>query len=249
MAVDEIFDDAFFASIYDLFNEWDAWDDFYLDMALEIGGDVLDLGCGTGRLACRMAAEGLNVTGADPAAGMLRVARSRTGNERVTWVQSDGQSLRLAERFDFVYMTGHAFQTMLTDAEAVALLTAVAAHLKPHGRFVFDTRNPAAKAWLDWTPDGPRAVVDGGDRGRIEEINDTAADPATGIVEIIHRYRFLDTGAERVGHSRIRFIDRDHLAGLVDQAGLTPVVWYGDSDRSPYTPDSPEIVAVLRRRD
>ena len=248
MAADEIFEDTFFASLYDLFNTWDAWDDLYLGMAMEIGGDVLDLGCGTGVLACRMAAEGLNVTGADPAEGMLKVARSRPWAEKVAWVKSDGQSLRLGKRFDFIYMTGHAFQTLLTDADAVALLKTVAAHLKPDGRFVFDTRNPAAKAWLSWTPDGPRAVVDGGEHGPIEEINDTAADTATGIVEIVHRYRFLDTGEERTGHSRIRFIDPDHLAGLIDQAGLTPMAWYGDRERSPYTPDSPEIVPVLRLR-
>src|SRR5262245_47160015 len=56
--VDEIFDDYSFAQIYDDFNGWGPGDDFYLEMARAIGGHVLDLGCGTGMLACRVAAEG-----------------------------------------------------------------------------------------------------------------------------------------------------------------------------------------------
>jgi len=71
----DVFDDAVLASIYDDLNPWGACDDFYLGLARESGRGVLDLGCGTGRLACRIAAEGCEVVGVEPAAGMLGVAR------------------------------------------------------------------------------------------------------------------------------------------------------------------------------
>jgi len=89
---DEVFEDPFFASLYDHFNAWDVCDDFYLELALQTAGSVLDLGCGTGLLACRMAQKGLAVTGADPADGMLQVARSRAGAERVSWIKAEGQT-------------------------------------------------------------------------------------------------------------------------------------------------------------
>jgi 2-polyprenyl-3-methyl-5-hydroxy-6-metoxy-1,4-benzoquinol methylase len=92
--IDEVFEDRFFASLYDHFNTWDVCDDFYLKLALEIGGSVLDLGGGTGLLACRMAQKGLNVTGADPAEGMVQVARARAGAEWVSWIKAEGQTLR-----------------------------------------------------------------------------------------------------------------------------------------------------------
>jgi ubiquinone/menaquinone biosynthesis C-methylase UbiE len=119
---DEVFEEEFLASLYDHFNTWDACDDFYLGLARETGGHVLDLGCGTGMLACRIAQVGLSVTGADPAGGMLRVAQSRQGTQRVSWIKSDGQTLRLPLRFDLIYMTGHAFQALLTDDDATAVL-------------------------------------------------------------------------------------------------------------------------------
>jgi SAM-dependent methyltransferase len=245
--IDEVFEDALFAAVYDDFNPWAASDAFYLAKARELGGHILDLGCGTGLLACRIAAEGLRVVGVDPARGMLRVARSRPGAERVDWVASDGQSLRLGRRFDLVCMTGHAFQALLSDDDALAVLKTAAHHLEPHGRFVFETRNPAARAWLSWTPETSRAVVRSRAHGRIEGSYDAVADARTGIVEIAERYRFLDTGVTRVGRSRLRFIGQDHLAGLLEQAGLRPLAWYGDWQRGPLLPTSKEIIAVTER--
>ena len=188
------------------------------------------------------------MVGAEPAAGMLGVARARPGAEAVTWLQSDGQGLNLTRRFDLVYMTGHAFQALLSDEAAVALLAA-ARHLAPEGRFAFETRNPARRAWLSWTPDQTREVVQTTAQGRVEAFYDAAAEADTDIVRIAQHCRFLDRGFERIGRSRIRFIDRDHLAGLLVRAGLAPLTWYGDWDRGPCTPGSKEIIAVTRRAD
>src|SRR4029077_7599279 len=83
---DEGLEDSLFASLYDYFNGLDICDDFYHGLArtLKSGARVLDLGCGTGLLACRIAHQGLAVTGVDPAEGMLGVAQSRPGAERVS---------------------------------------------------------------------------------------------------------------------------------------------------------------------
>ena len=246
--VDEIFEDDFLASLYDHFNPWSASDDFYLQRALEFGGPVLDLGCGTGMLAARIASVGIEVTGVDPAVGMLKVARSRPGTERVTWVHSDGQSLDLPKRFRLIYMTGHAFQALLNDEDAVAVLSAAGRHLAPDGRFIFESRNPVAREWQEWQP-GNSWKVEIAPHGRVEESNETAFDDRRGIARITHRYRFLDRGTERVSHSRIRFIDHDHIGRLIDEAGLRPIAWYGDWDRRPLSLASKEIVAVTGRAD
>ncbi len=170
-------------------------------------------------------------------------------------MQSDGQSLRLARRFDLIVMTGHAFQALLSDADALAVLDTAAHHLKRDGQFVFETRNPAKRAWLSWTPDQTREVVQTPAQGRVEAFYDAAAETRTeadtGIVGIAQHCRFLDLGLdgglERIGRSRIRFIERDHLAGLLARAGLVAGAWYGDWHRGPFLPTSKEIIAVTRR--
>jgi hypothetical protein len=141
-------------------------------------------------------------------------------------------------------MTGHAFQVFLTDEDALAVLRAAARHLAPRGRLAFETRNPAARAWLSWTTEQSRAVVPTTKRGRIEESCEGEFDPVTGIAALTHRYRFLDEGGEQTAHSRLRFIDQPHLALLLEAAGLTPLVWYGDWDRSPYSIAAKELIVV-----
>ena len=44
----------------------------------------------------------------------------------------------------------------------------------------------------------------------------------------------------------VRFMDQAEVAGLLAEAGFTDVTWYGDWDRSPFSPVSPEIIAVAR---
>jgi ubiquinone/menaquinone biosynthesis C-methylase UbiE len=243
-AADEIFDDYAFARLYDTFNPWGAGDDFYLALARQSGGPVLDLGCGTGMLACRIAAEVSPVTGVDLAAGMLQVARSRPGADRVTWIEGDGRNLQLQQRFNLIYLTGHAFQVFLTDADVLSVLRTAARQLNPEGRLAFETRNPGARAWLSWNPKESRKVAQLPGLGRVEEFSENVYDSTTGIAELTHHYRFLDKGGQQVGHSRLRFIDRNHLAELIASAGLSPREWYGSWDRSDYSPASREIIVV-----
>lgn len=244
--IDEVFEDSLFASLYDHFNAWDASDDFYLGLARESGGHVLDVGCGTGRLACRIAREGRPVTGVDPADGMLRVARSREGAGRVSWIKMPGQALRLTQRFDLIYLTGHAFQALLTDDDAIAMLRMAHDHLATDGRLAFESRNPARKAWLTWTPDRRRTAMTA-DHGEVEEFFETSVDEQTGIVDIAAHYRFATTGRTIVGHSSIRFINLNHLKRLLAAAKLAPTAWYGDWDRSPPSAGSREFIVIAGR--
>jgi SAM-dependent methyltransferase len=243
--VDDLFENELLASLYDYFNPWSASDGFYLDIAKAIGGRVMDVGCGTGMLACRIAAEDMSVTGIDPAIGMLRVARAREGAERVTWINADGQTMDLGDRFDCIYMTGHAFQALVDEADTLALLRNVRRHLAGGGRFVFETRNPSAREWLTWTPERRRTALTR-EHGRIEEFCEHAADENTGVIELRHTYRFLDEGRTSVGTSRLRFIDRSRLELFLTAANLTPVAWYGDWDRAEFTSKSKEIIVVAR---
>jgi hypothetical protein len=66
-------------------------------------------------------------------------------------------------------------------------------------------------------------------------------------VDLAHHYRFADTDEAIVGHSRIRFVDLDHLTRLLTAANLVPVARYGDWDRTPLSATSREFIVVTRR--
>ena len=243
---DALYHDPRLADFYDIDNGWADDTRTCLDLARD-AASVLDLGCGTGLLAAACAEHGARVMGVDPAPAMLAIARVRPGGDRVTWVEGDGRTIRLDQRFDLIVMTGHAFQCLLTDNDQRATLATIAAHLAPQGRFIFDSRNPSGQEWLEWGPDDSHRVVEHARHGKVESWNDYAYDAATGIVTYGTYYR-LGSGELLAAKSQIRFTPQDHLAKLIAEAGLTVDQWRGDWQGNAYTPDSKEIIPLGRTR-
>ena len=132
-------------AFYDAENRWSADDDFYLALTQQVGGPVLDVACGTGRLTRAIAQTGLPVTGIDIMPAMLEHARALFPQLPITWVQADCRTFSLAQHFRCVLMTGHAFQTLLTDADQHAFLARAADHIAVGGTLAFETRNLQGK--------------------------------------------------------------------------------------------------------
>ena len=241
---DGLYRDAQLAQFYDLENGWGC--DFdYCQRLAEPARSVLDLGCGTGQLAAKLAGD-RNVVGVDPAAAMLDIAGRRPGGERVTWVQADARTVRLARRFDLVLLTGHAFQVFLTGDDQRAALATIAAHLAPDGRFIFDTRNPAVQAWRRWTPEPSRRRLEHPGLGAVDAWNDAAHDAATGIVTYETHYRAVAGGQHLWAASKIRFVDREPLAAMLVEQGLEVERWLGDWAGGACGPASLEIIPLGR---
>ena len=186
-----------FARLYDAFNPWGPGDDFYLALARKLGGPVLDLGCGTGMLACRIAEEITPVTGVDPAEGMLHIARSRPGAERVEWIKGDARTLDLKRHFSLIYLTGHAFQVFLTDADSAGDAEDRRPPSGATGMSCLRYPQPGGQglARLDAAGkprESPRLPGLGASRN--PSIRHSMR--RRGIASIAHRYRFLDKGTE-----------------------------------------------------
>ncbi len=247
------------AALYDALNPPDAAAAFYLSLPGAPPARILDMGCGTGQLACELAARGHDVTGADPAAAMLALARARPGGDRVRWIQADAASLATEPRFDLIVMTGHVFQLLLENDEVRAALRALARHLAPGGRIAFETRNPAVREWQDWNPRDTRQRVHAA--GLVADVHYDISAVAGELVTYETWFRFAGLGdgpgpGTRAGGAgdaedrtvvvpdTLRFMDQAEVAGFIAEAGLTRVTWYGDWDGSPCGPASPEIIAI-----
>lgn len=159
--VEPFFADPALASWYDALSPTHERADFafYLPRLMS-ARSVLDVGCGTGSLLhlAREAGHQGRLCGLDPGAGMLEQARRRPELD-IEWILGDLRSVSWEREFDFVVMTGHAFQVLLGDDELRAALAAVRAALTDGGQFGFETRDPLARAWESWTTETPVEVA------------------------------------------------------------------------------------------
>jgi ubiquinone/menaquinone biosynthesis C-methylase UbiE len=230
------------AQVYDPLNPPGQDEAFYLALAGRSPRTVLDVGCGTGHLAVDLAVRGHRTTGADPAAAMLAIARERPSGDKVTWIESSAAALDLATRFDLAIMTGHVFQVFLTDDEIRDALATLRRHLAPGGRLAFETRNPAARAWEQWTPTRTRRRVEVPGVGPVDAHYDVTASDGR-LVRYETHFRFAADDVV-ISESILRFMEQAELAGFLAEAGFAHVAWHGDWDGSPVGATSPEIIAI-----
>ncbi len=217
---DAIFSDPRLVAVYDTFDGDRADLALYPALVEEYGARaVLDVGCGTGSLACLLAGRGVQVVGVDPAAASLDVARRKPRADGVRWVLGDAGSLPPLQ-VDLATMTGNVAQVFLTDEEWAATLGAVRAALRPGGRLVFESRRPERQAWREWTRERSwtRAVVPG--VGPVETWVEVTA-VRGGLVSFRTGFVFEDDGAELTSHSTLRFRSREELEDSLAAAGFS----------------------------
>ncbi len=240
---DAIFAEPRLAQIYDAVDDDRSDLDAYLAMADEFGARrVLDIGCGTGTLACLLAARGRAVIGADPAAASLDVARRKPGASQVRWLHTAAAGLP-ALGVDLATMTGNVAQVFVTDQDWAAALAATRRALRPGGRLVFETRDPAREAWRQWTRHHThrRLVIPG--TGPVElwtELTDLQGSRVSFSTTFI----FENDGAVLTSESTLRFRGRDELTASLSAAGLAV-------DEVRDAPDRPglEFVFIAHRED
>lgn len=122
--------------------------DFYRELAAETGGPILDVGCGTGRVATALVADSHEVVGIDLSAPMLRLAEQRREGlapdvaARLSFRQADMTTLDLGRDFALVVAPSRVFQFLLTTDAQRQALAALRSHLRPNARLVLDLFDP-----------------------------------------------------------------------------------------------------------
>ncbi len=125
---------------------------FYVQMAEQYGGPVLELGVGSGRVATAIARAGIDVVGIEPVAAMLNAAKEKQkalpkGKQgHLTLRRGDARTVRLARTFPLVISPFNVFMHLYTRRCLERAFASVRAHLAPKGRFVFDVLMPDLRA-------------------------------------------------------------------------------------------------------
>jgi SAM-dependent methyltransferase len=238
---DEGFRHPRLAALYDPLDPDRSDLDAYLRMAEEFGARrVLDIGCGTGVFALLLADAGIEVVGVDPAGASLDVARAKPGSGRVRWIHGDATALPPL-RVDLATMTANVAQAIVDPDDWAGTLRGAHAALRPGGRLVFETRDPARRGWEEWTREDSWGVTEIPGVGEVETWVDLV-EVGLPLVAFRWTYVFAADGAVLTSDSTLRFRERDEVERDLSAHGFV----VEDVRDAPDRPGR-ELVFVARR--
>lgn len=254
-----------FARIYDLQHaSFQADVPLYLTLAREAAQarpgpiEILEIGCGSGRVLAPLVAAGYAVAGVDESRQMLEIAQARLGalgpaaRERWALIEADARTMQLGRKFDLGYIALNTFLHNLTHEDQLATLRAAREHLRPGAHFVIDL---PPNDELAFQPDDGRfqleaTLVDPRAGSEIHKYVASRVFWATQEQELSFRVeeRNRDTGAvhEQLVSFRLRHVFRHEMDLLLQLSGFGPADWRGDYDLGAYRDDSERMIAIAR---
>jgi SAM-dependent methyltransferase len=201
---------------------------FYVELAREADGPIVELAVGTGRVAIPVArAVGRTVIGLDVSPAML--SRAREASEPLLDLRlGDMRELELDQPAALVYCPYRALLHLPTWADRRRVFERVAASLLPGGRF----------AWNAFAFDHAIASRLDGERQEEPIPHMLRYAVGDGRIDIV-----LDDGET----SSLWWATKNEWLGLIDVAGLEVEALYGWFDRRPFDDESREFVFVTRK--
>ena len=256
-------DYAFIADLYDhvvpYANRPDV--DFYVRAAEELGGPVLEVGCGTGRVLIPTAQSGLDIVGLDSSTSMLDVCRQSVSNEpeevqaRIQLQEADMRDFNLGQLFKLITIPFRPFQHLITVTDQLMCLGNIYQHLMDDGRLIFDVFNPSFEtivndAYGEEIHDEPEFTAPDGRRviRRHKIVSRDRANQVTDV-ELIYYVTHPDGREERLVQAfPMRYLFRFEVEHLLGRCGFEVEHLYGDFDKSPFGSKYPgELIFVAKK--
>lgn len=230
----------------------------YENFGRRCGSPVLELGCGTGRVALHLARAGFQVTGLDASPAMLAIAQEKLARaglaEQVHLLEADLGDFVLEQQFAMATLAINTFMHFLTVADQVRVLRVAGRHLEPGGLLIIDL------------PRADRSLL--ADVGEHLVFNQTLIDPASGrqILKLVAAtldsatqtqhltlaYDETDEGGlvrRTVASFKIHYFFRYEIELLLDKAGFAVEALYGSYGLDPYEDGSERMIFVAHPRE
>ena len=231
--------------------------EWYCRKAVEAGGPVLELGCGTGRITVPIAESGVDIHALDASESMLAllrrklIGRSPEAQARVHPVVGDMRSFELSERFALIIAPFRTFLHNVTEADRLACLARVRQHLRPSGRFAFNVFHPSLEfmaqhagaharvwRWLGTHPLESGGFVVRSDANRYDTVRQ--------LVHSLHRYEEYDADGQLVRTSihqlMLAYLYPAEIRHMLAQAGFAHVTMKGGFNGQEFSRDGDELV-------
>lgn len=237
--------------------------EFYVGQAVRAQGDVLELGCGTGRICIPMAMSGVNVVGLDNADAMLAVCRQKLGligstKGRLQLVKGDMRDFEFGREFAMIAIPYRAFMHLTTVDDQRECLEHVRCHLDEKAPLILNVwaARPSAVAPHLGAMGGVLRLGGAYDlpdgEGKLVHYCASSYDEHR---QLLHEEHLLqetnDDGEvlrmERIPMTRAWMTPREML-NLMHGAGFTPSAVFGDFACTPFGPGSTEFIGVFHKR-
>ena len=233
---------------------------FYVQLAEEYGGPVLELGCGTGRITFPIAEAGIEVIGLDLSTDMLDIGKqklSRMSAEvqtKTRLVQGNMADFALGRQFSLVILPNNQFRELLTTEDQLSCLRCINRHLRQDGSVVIEMSNPF-RSIQRWHVGG----VFHRKAGYCQETGTTVECIfKTKAVNLMEQWieqetiyvEHLDDGStvQHTGRNRGRFIFPGELDFLMEISGFDVADRWGGYDRCCLADDSPSIIVCAKAK-
>ena len=226
---------------------------FYVDEAVRSGGPVIELGCGTGRVAIPIALSGIDVVGLDSSTLMIERARekaSQTGVSNLKLVQADMIDFKFDDKFPLAIVPFHGLLSLLSLKDIERTLLNIRRHLTPEGKLIFDIFVPDLNMMVQEgdVPYHFRDVTDPNTGRRLVIWNQASYDSHSQIMSIRSTIEELDlsgrVASKMYRDFALRYIFRWEMHYLLRACGYDILELYGDFMRQDFDENSTEMVWV-----
>lgn len=246
-------------ALYDLAMSTCPRDDvaWYRNKARDVGGPIVELGAGSGRITIPLAADGFSVHAVESDPRMLKRLREKLDAQpaevsaRVIAVDGDMRSLRLDRRFPLAIIPFRAFLENQTPEDQRACLRCVYDHLEPGGTLAFDVFHPSLeymaqhtgvlRGVVRWSASYP--LPDGDEIVRWESIQ---YDSVRQLAHTQHRYEhYTATGSlvsTQLHQITMAYLYPSDIRLLLEQTGFERIRIAGAFSGRPVEADGDELV-------
>jgi SAM-dependent methyltransferase len=229
------------AALYDSYVTADFDLEFFLAECRDVGGPVLELTSGTGRLSLPLIEAGIDLVCVDSSPAMIGILRDklrRRGLHAETHA-ADISQIDLARRFPLIFIPFHSFAEITGRDAQLDTLRVIRGHLAPGGCFICTLHNPAVRLR---TADGLLRLLGHfplqGGTDVLRLYSQEHVDPATGDVWGWQYYEVYSADGTEKERFRVdlRFSapSHDDFSTLAEAAGFAVADLWGDYRRSPF---------------
>jgi SAM-dependent methyltransferase len=251
-----------YKNIADLYHwEYKNWLEdinFYLRVLENKQAQVLELACGTGRVACAIALEGFSVTGIDTSLAMLRIAKewerqlTATRILKVNWIQGDMSRFQLSNKYEYILIPFSSFAFLTSKERQERCLEHVRNHITEDGIFILDLFAPNYEEWA--TQRTPMKFVrtffaegEKGYLGLINKFEQIQRDPYESVMKIdmvYETYYYNDSPVRVETTLELAMFTQKEIQHLLEKMGFVVTGCFGNYRGEPYDRSSSRMIFI-----